>query len=77
MDKENLIGSAGKRIVGIDCSEVDFTIKKLSELDENWEIRSKCPSCNEEIYFKKNNVNKLITCGCGKRLKLEIPEELL
>lgn len=77
MKKENLIGSAGKRIVGIDCSEVDFTIKRLSEFNENWEIRSKCPSCRKEIYFTKNNVNKLIVCDCGKKLRLEIPDELL
>lgn len=56
MNKENLIGSAGKRIVGIDCSEVDFTIKRLSEFDKNWEIRSKCPSCKKEIYFTNKNV---------------------
>jgi hypothetical protein len=77
MYDENLVGSKGKKIVRIDCSEVDFNIERLSELGENWEIPSKCPSCNRDIYFNKNNVNVLITCNCGQKFKLEIPEELL
>ena len=77
MFDKNLVGSKGIRIVRIDCSEVDFTIDKLSELSENWEIPSKCPTCNKDIFFTKNNVNKLITCKCGQKIKLEISDKLL
>ena len=74
---ENLIGSVGRRIVKIDCEGCDFTIKKLSELGDNWSISSECPSCNRKIIFTKNNVNKLFYCECGQKIKLEILEELL
>ena len=75
-DKE-LLNSKGVRIVKIDCSEVDFKIERLSELGENWEIPSKCPVCKKDIYFNKNNVNQLIFCECGQKLKIEISENLL
>lgn len=77
MIDEELIGSKGKRIVSIDCSEAAFEIKRLSELGENWEINSKCPTCDRLICFNKDNVNKLITCKCGQKIKIEILENLL
>ena len=77
MFDENLIGSKGKRIIGIDCSEANIVITRLSQLGDNWEITSKCPTCNKLIHFNKNNVNKLVNCKCGQKIKIEIPENLL
>ena len=77
MFDEELIGSKGKRIIGIDCSEIDFNVERFSELGEDWEIPSECPNCKKKIFFTKNNVNKLLTCSCGQKIKVEIPERLL
>ncbi len=75
INKLELEGSAGLKITHISC---DFDeIKKLSDFNENWEIDSECPDCKRKIIFTKNNVNKLLTCKCGKKLMLEIPEKLL
>lgn len=67
----------GRKIVNIDCSEVDFTIERLSELGEQWEIPAICPTCKKEFYFTKNNVNKVITCECGQKVILQVLEKLL
>ena len=74
---DDLIDSVGYRILGIDCDDSDFEISNLSELGDNWKIESKCPKCNRLIAFTKDNVNKLIYCKCGQKIKLEILENLL
>lgn len=75
MKDKDLIGSKGRKIIQIDFG--DENIKTLSQLTENWEIPSKCPVCNRNIIFNKQSVNKLITCKCGQKLQLQIPEHLL
>lgn len=75
MKNSNLIGSKGRKIIQIDFG--DEKIKTLSQLSENWEIPSKCPVCERNIIFNRNNVNKLITCKCGQKLQLQIPDNLL
>lgn len=76
MDK-NTSRCSGLKIIGINSTESNIKINHLSELGDNWSIPSKCPACNRDILFTKENINKLLNCKCGQKIKLEIPDNLL
>ena len=77
MNADDFIGTAGTIVTIIESSEINESFSRLSQISDNWEIHSICPQCQRDIYFNKERINKIITCKCGKRLYLEIPEELL
>ena len=65
----------GKHIVRIESDSVE--IKKLSDVDENWEINTSCPSCECHLIFNRNTVNKKITCNCGQEIFIQVDSTLL
>lgn len=77
MKDDKFIGSIGATITGIDCSDVDFKLNKLSDFDEDFSIPVKCTKCNQIMPIKKEQVNKLIKCKCGQKIYIDVPNHFL
>lgn len=73
MNNKDFTGVAGRIIIGF-CDEYGNPVK-LNEFSDY--IETKCPECNRLVTITKEKFNKIITCSCGKKIYVEVSENLL